>query len=558
MSYPDPPQQPQWQPQQPGQPGQPGQGYPPPYGAAPGQQYPPQHQQPPYPQHGAPGGGAPGGPPYGGQYSGGQMPPSGGGRRNRWLIPAAAGVAVVVMAGTVWATVSLVDFGGPQPETVLPGNAIAFGKVDLAIDGSQAIELLQFVDRLPQEMLEEMGEPDGDTSSMMAEGFVEAFPEADQADVEEWIGQGVGGAVWPTDDEEAAEGAGVTGAIALSVTDGALAEEQLSTLASQNDDLAFEIVDDFALMSYSEAAIADLNRQVEDYGPLDESDTFSGDLADVPGGSVAVGWTDLGGLMAVEEIARDIESELPSGSGALSGRATASVRIDGDYLEARMDVFGFEVDQADLSWLAESPGASVGAMGDLPENTVMAFGGTGLDQAVTSAYEDGIPFLSRGEQTEMEQELNAMGVPVPDSFSGLLGTSTAFGATDMDFSPGGSDEAAFEYRAVGGEEQVLNTLIEEMAGPYATSAPQVRTDGDTVVVSNGSGGGRLADDEVFQQTMQEMDDAVLAGYVDLRQAVPAEEVSAPDEWGAVGVALSVTDGGERASFELRWAPSGGE
>lgn len=576
MSYPDPPQQPQWQPQQPGQPGPPGQGYPPQYGAAPGQQYPqhpPQPQQPPqpsypqqqpYPQHGAPGGGmpgggAPGGPPGGGQYSGGQTPPSGGRRRNRWLIPTAAGVAVVVMAGTVWATVSLVDFGGPQPETVLPGNSIAFGKIDVAIDGSQAIELLQFVDRLPEEMLEEVGDSQDDTTSMMAEGFVEAFPEAEQAEVEQWIGQGVGGSMWPTDDEEASEGEGVSGAIALAVTDETLAEEQLGTLVSERDDLAFEIVDGFALLSYNEAAIADLHRQVEENGPLDGNDTFSGDLADVPGGSVAVGWTDLDGLMSVEQIAQEIESEMPSESGAMSGRATASVRIDGEYLEARMDVFGFEVDQADLSWLSESPGASVAAMGDLPQDTVVAVGGAGLGEAATSAYEEGIPFLSSGEQTEMERAFNSMGVPMPDSFGGLLGTSTAFGATNLDFSSGSPDDVAFEYRAVDGDEQVLNTLVEEMAGPYATSVPEVRADGDTVVVSSGSGGGgRLADDEVFQQTMQELDEAVMAGYVDLRQAIPAGEVSAPQEWGAVGVALSVADEGQRASFELRWAPSGGE
>ncbi|RKS10826.1 hypothetical protein DFP74_6609 [Nocardiopsis sp. Huas11] len=574
MSYPDPPQQPQWQPQQPGQPGQ---GYPAPYGGAPGQ------QQPAYPQHGAPAGGMPGGgmpggppggPPYGGQYAGGQMPPSGGGRRNRWLIPTAAGVAVVVMAGTVWATVSLVDFGGPQPETVLPGNSIAFGKLDLSIDGSQAIDLLRFVDQLPQEMLDEMGEPDGDTSTMMAEGFVEAFPEANQSDVEEWIGQGVGGSVWPTTDEEASEGQGVSGAIALSVTDEALAEEELGALASQRDDLAFEVVDDFALLSFNEAAIADLNRQIEAHGPLDGNDTFSGDLSDVPGGSVSVGWLDLGGLMEIEEFAQEVASELPSETGAVSGRATASVRIDGDFLEARMDVFGFEADQEDLSWLAQEPGASVTAMGGLSDDTVVALGGAGLDQAATSAYEDGVPFLSSGEQTEMERSFNSMGLPIPESFGGLLGTSTAYGFTDVDLgsmfggptyyrgfadSSAADGDVTYEYRAVGGDEQVLSDFVAEIAGPYSDPLPDVRTDGDAVVVANGTTGtGRLADDEVFQQTMQELDDAVLAGYVDLRQVMPAGEVAAPEEWGAVGVALSVTDDGERASFELRWAPSGGE
>lgn len=85
------------------------------------------------------------------------------------------------------------------------------------------------------------------------------------------------------------------------------------------------------------------------------------------------------------------------------------------------------------------------------------------------------------------------------------------------------------------------------------------TDGDAVVVSQGSSAtGRLGDDPVFQQTMQEMDSAVMAGYMDLRQVLTESEVEAPGQWGAVGLALSVTEEGQRSSVELRWSPSGGE
>ncbi|WP_116243941.1 hypothetical protein [Nocardiopsis sp. FIRDI 009] len=564
MSYPEPPQQPQWQPPQPGQPAQ---GFPPHQGGVPG--------QPPYPAGGTPGGPPPGGPPPGGPYPGGnfpggQLPPSGGGR-NRWLIPSAIAVAGVVMASTVWATVALVDFGGPQPESVLPASAAAFAKVDLSIDGSQAIELLRFVDQLPDEITEEIGEPDGDMTETFAEGFTEVFPDARQSEVEEWIGQRVGVAVWPTD----ATDEGVAGAFALAVTDERLAEETLSGLGE--DDVAYEVVDGFVLLSDSDS-LDDLQDQMEEFGPLERDGTFSSDMSGIPSGSLAAAWGDGDALMELDSFAEGYAEGYALGSGGgdvedLSGRMTASLRVDGDYLEARTDFFDFTFDDTDLAWLSETPGAAVDAMGTLPEDTVIAVGADGLDQALTEAYENEQLPLSRGERTEIEREFNSFGVPLPESLSGLLGSSTAFGITSLDpdtfFGPsssyysygesGANEEIAFEYRAVGGDEQVLSDLIDEaFSGAYSTP-PGVSTDGDTVLVSRGtSSTGVLADDPVFQQTMQDMDEAVLAGFFDLRQVVPAEDVADPDQWGAVGLALSVTEEGRRGSLELRWSPSAGE
>lgn len=555
MSYPDPPQQPQWQPQQPGQPGQ---GFPPPQ--VPGGQY---------AGPGAPGGfgGPPGGPPPGVPHPGGHVPPRGGGKSKWWLIPAAAGTAVAVMAATVWATVSLVSFGGPQPEEMLPGNAIAFAKIDLSIDGSQAMELIQFMDRLPDELTEEVDQPDGDMTHLFAEGFVGAFPEADQSDVEEWIGQRVGAAVWPTSGAaEVEEGTGVSVAIALAVDDERLAHEELEALSRAHDDLYFEVADDFVLLTPSKAALDDLRAQVDEHGSLDDSEVFSGDMADLPGGSLAVGWADYQRISQVEEISREIGAELLAETSEMTGRATASLRVDGDYLEARVDVFDFAVDGTDMAWLAETPGTSVAALESLPESTVIAFGTSGLDTALADAYESHmLPFItSTGQREELDREFNRMGAPLPDGFTQLLGTSTAFGVTDIDLdgffgsSYGSGEEMSFQYRAVGGDETVLSEVVESMiADPYATP-PGVTTDGDTVVVSQGSSAtGRLGDDAVFQQTMQEMDDAVVAGFFDMRRVLTDSDARDPDQWGALGLALSVTEEGRRTSLELRWAPSGG-
>lgn len=565
MSYPDPPQQPQWQqPQQPGQgfpqhqgPGQPHFAPPQqPGGQYPGQQY--QGQQysgaPMGPGQGGPGG--PGQPPYGGQYSGGRVPPSGGGRK--WLIPAAAGVALAVMGGTLWAAVSLVSFGGPQPESVLPGNTVAFAKADLDIDGSQVIDLLRFVDKLPDEITEETGDLDEDTAGAFAEVFAEAF-DLNQSEVEEWIGNKVGGASWPATNPEAAVEDGMAMALALSVEDTNAAEAQFEELR-ETDDLYFEMVDDFVVFTDSEAGISDYNDQMSAHGDLESNDTYSGDLGNVPSGSIALAWMDLGEFSRMSGLDEEFTAEFGSAS-PVEGRMTASVRVDGDYLEARVDVFGFEVENEDLTWLADAPGASLEAMGGLPSDTVMAFGGSGLDESLSTAWEeDGLPFLNASDRSEAESFFSSVGAPLPDGFTSLLGSSTAFGLTDFDPNSYGA-EPSFEYRAVDGDERAINGFLDEVFNdPYSSSPmPSVSTDGDAVVVTHGRSGssGQLGEDEVFQQTMQEMDDAVLAGYFDLRQVLSRDEVDSPDQWGAFGVGVSVVEGGQRAVVELRWAPSGG-
>ncbi|WP_369801057.1 hypothetical protein [Nocardiopsis sp. SBT366] len=584
MSYPDPQQQPQWQPpQQPGQgfPQQQGPGQPhfaphqpapqPPGGQYPGQQFPGQQYPgaggPPQQGPGAPmgpggpgapmGPGGPGQPPYGGQYSGGQVPPSGGNGR-KWLIPAAAGVAVVVMGGTLWAAVSLVDFGGPQPESVLPGNSVAFGKVDLDIDGSQVMDLISFSQKLPAEVTEETGEVEEDTTGVFAGAFAETF-EVEESEVEEWIGQKAGVAAWPASDPEAAVEDDMALVLALSVTDAGAAEGTLGGLR-EDGDLDYTMVDDFVVIAEDEVQISEYNDQMSAHGDLEGNDTYTGDLGDVPSGSIALAWMDLGAFSELTGMDQELAAEFGTGlDSAVEGRMTASVRVDGDYLEARMDVFGFEVEDEALTWLADAPGASMEAMGGLPSGTVAAFAGSGMDQSLSTAWEnDDLPFLNEGDRTEMESFFNSVGAPLPDGFTSLLGGSTAFGLTSFD--PDGFSDPSFQYHAVGGDQQAIEGFLDEaFGGPYSTAQqPEVSMDGDTVVVTHGrAGSGQLADDAVFQQTMQEMDDAVMAGFFDLRELLVGGEVKAPGEWGAVGVGVSVVEEGQRAVVELRWAPSGG-
>ncbi|WP_017576683.1 hypothetical protein [Nocardiopsis kunsanensis] len=517
---------------------------------------------------GGPGGPFPPGGPHG-HPSGGAVPPGGGGGgRKRWLIPVAATTAVLVMAGAVWASVSLLNFGGNQPEAVLPGNTVAFGEVDLSIDGSQAVELMEFIDQLPDEVAEEIDTGDGDMNELFADVFTDAFPEADKASVSEWIGDGAGAGLWPSDDEEVGSEAGTAGmgsVIALSVEDESLAEEDLSSLSGEYDDLYYEITDGFALLTPDGASLADMERQVEEHGTLDSADEFSSDVSDLPSGSLATAWGDLGALSEVEGLSGEFQAGTATGPAEISGRASGALHVDGSYLEVQSSVTDWSVDGADMTWLSEAETGSVEAVGRLPENTVMAFGATGLDSALSDAYDDGeLDFLTDNRDfQQMERQLNSVGAHLPEGFGALLGTSTVFGITGQGsdgFFEGTGGQESFMYRAEGADQQVLEDFVNDLVvGPYG-QPPAIDEEDGTVVVQEGSSStGALADDPVFEQTMQEMDGAVVSGFFDLRQVLEqGSDVADPSQWGAVGLSVTPNEEGNQLSGELRWSPSGGE
>lgn len=400
-------------------------------------------------------------------------------------------------------------------------------------------------------------------TELFADSFVEVFPDASKSSVEEWIGERVGMSMWPTDNETASEGTGVAFAIALAVDNERLAEEEFSALSTE-EEMDYEVIDDFVLISASGDMLHDLEDQTDEHGTLDDADLFEADMEEVPSGSLASSWVDLSGLTDVEDVAREIEAEIGTESVDLGGRMTASVRVDGDYLEVRSDLVEFELDGENLAWLDNATGESIEAVGELPESTIAAVGGSGMDEALSTAHENGdLDFILNdyGFQ-QMETELQSIGAPLPEGFSSLLGSTTAYGITSMDSNDffDSQGEHSFEYRADGADEDVLSSFVEESATDPFAQQPGVTAEGDAVVVTRGSTSTEpLADDSVFQQTMEGMEDSILAGYFDLRQMLEqGGDTANPDEWGALGFGIHVTEEGDRVSGELRWSPSGDE
>lgn len=520
MSYPDQPNQPPpWGPQ-PGQPPQ--------WGPQPAYGYPP--QGPPPPPQAA----------YGG-------PPSGG-RRRVWLIPVSVGLALALMATTVWASTSLVNrwFGGPQPETVLPGSSLVFAKVDLKPTGGQWASYAQFYEKLPDSIRDELGGEDED----FAKGLVEEeFDYLDyETDVEPWLGQRFGVALWEDGDGEPAF------VIAIATENESRAAETMARVQSEEDDVHFAVEDGFVLLTDEQATLDDLSAQVDRHGTLDKNKDFADDVGRI-GAGVATLWLDAGALARSPLSSSGGFGDIPE-SEDLAGRFAAVLRVESGYLEFRADSYGVSVDGVAL-FADDVPEGGITALDDLPDNSVIAVGGDRLDgvaQSLWEANQDSIE--SAPDYTDFDRGLREMGVTLPRDFHKLLGTRTAIGFTDfevLDFF--GSNDVSYEIRLDGADHGLWTDYADMLSPDVYSRGPAVNSDGDTTVISMGTAGtGRLGDDPVFRQTMDGLAGSHLGFYMDLRYVAEESGDAWPEQWGGLGGAVKFRENGG-SSTVLRWVPS---
>nr|WP_255429704.1 DUF3352 domain-containing protein [Streptomonospora sp. PA3] len=496
------------------------------------------------------------------------------------MVPVAAGLGVVLMAGTVWAanTVAQNVFVGSQPESVLPASSIVFAELDLQPDGGQLAAYAQFVDRLPESMRSEI-DPEADPAKEIVESLLESSGVEGmtyEEDFEPWLGRNFGVAMWQPDNEDAAvDDSGAAVALAIEAEDEDAARQALADLQSQSEDpgeTVFDVRDDFAILTPNSAALSDLEAQVDSSGTMEDNDTYVQDMESLGSGNLASAWMDLGRMVSLA--AQSAESD-PYGGGLdqyggiqqpdplaaleqyedVTGRLAMGLRIEPEFVELRGDTFDVSVDGVSTADY-ELPEPGLHLMGDLPDDTVFGFSGAGIADMVGQAYED-----NPDQFADLDGLMADLGLTMPDGLTSLLGERTALGVTDLggsldQFFGGSTSAPSLQYRADGADSAAVEDAIARMyAGSY-TSPPGVSTEGSVTVATSGTTGtGRLGDDPVFNQTMAGTADAHMGMYLDLRPFAESAEEEAPEQWGAVGA--TITFDAERVSMIARWAPNGG-
>ena len=552
---------------------------------------------------------------------------SGGGSR-LWMVPAAAGLGVVLLGSTVWASVAVVDdlFGGPQPEEVFPASAAAFAKLDLKPSATQLADYAEFVNRMPDSLRDELGE-DGEPAADFFTGTYEYLDY--EEDVEPWLGQRFAVGMWPTEDAMTAQEHGAGLAAGVAVEDESAAAETLEEIATNEDDFHYQFRGDFAVIVPTAEMFDEFDSEVDSAGVLADEERFAEDMTRIGDDALASGWLDVGEMGPIldewmfgmrppggdpfgadpfeddpfeddpfeddpfeddpfdddpfdddpfdeDPFGDDPFDEDPFGDAAwsapadepydpsanLGGRVAMALHIEGDHLEFRSDLIEFTVEDFASSELQDAS-RGVDSLADLPEDSVMAVGGSGLDELATRFWEDNPELFQDDRGTAgLDGWMEEYGVSLPEDFTRLLGEETVLGITDLGDSgdiahaPGPNEDPTFQLRADNADAELLQELIDaEVSG---STNPEVTSDDEAAVVELGEvGGGELRDAYMFDTVTDGLDDAVGGMYVDLVTLSHEDGSEDAEEMGVLGGILTHDEAAETSSVAVRWAPTGG-
>ena len=475
------------------------------------------------------------------------LPPSpaesvdGARRARRGVVLAAAATGALVLGGTGYAVASYFSGGGPQPESVLPADTLAFAKLDLDPAAGQKAAVASLLERFP-DLASEGG--DGDLKSTLVTPLLEDDPWglSYDSDVEPWLGDRLAVAAVPEPGSEA----GVAPVVVLAVTDQEAMTERLD--AVQDAEFAFAVRDDYVLISQTQETV---DRLAATESTLAEDGDYAGDLAALDGDQIAVAWADLAGVQDV--LGETVVSASADFSGQpLTGRMVLGVHAESDALEVE-----------GLTRGATAPTGSAAATGttrlvlDLPEDTLAALSVSGLGDAVseawTSAEDTGVP-------PEIEEQIAALGVDLPDDLRTVLGSDLVMAVL--------GDVAApqFGVRAVTDDPQRAVQVLGEVLGSPEVGLPVSAVpleDGyvlstDQAVAEALAEDGGLGDTEVFRDAVADPGSAGAVGFVDLGALVDQAAEQGGDAAAgaarfaaldALGFSATATDDGSR--FVLR-------
>jgi hypothetical protein len=527
---------------------------------------PPYGQQPPTPGYGQPqppqGYGQPQPPqgygqaPFQGQQQPGQwghQPTPQAPRSNKALKWGAFGAAGVLSLGLLGGgavfAYSKINGGGAQPEAALPGNSIAFAKIDLDPSADQKLDGFRFIRKFPgaQDAVNGIDE-NGDLRKEIFESLQDdgEFQGVDYAqDVEPWLGQRIGMAVVPS-----ADGGDPGVVMALASTDEDAATQGLAKMTG--DGGYCSVQPDFAICG-DEQSVVDKAVNDTKSGSLEDNDNFSQDMGDLGEDGIASAWLDGTQLGAFDSMLGSGMTGKTQGQ----GRFAMALRFDGPTLELAGVANALPQDAV--------PGGDGTAIGDLPTSTLAAFSMTGLDESLRKAWPDidksAREALGDDWQEGLDSFTSETGLSVPEDVAKAVGSETTIAL--------GPDANEPKVALVtNGDRGVIDTLVStvDSGSSYSSSGPQlsVKDAGDnrTVVATNAgyadeiSNGSGLGDTDAFKDAVPDADKAGSVAYVDVSKIVETFGSEMDDETKAnlaplSAVGFSMSGEGDHADYRLR-------
>ena len=456
-------------------------------------------------------------------------------------------VAIVVGTATVgggWMAYSKLNGGGPQPESVLPSDTVAFAKFDLNPSAGQKVAAVRFALRFPDakgKVTEQSDLRKVAFDQVKEEGNLKDVDYA--ADVEPWLGERFGVGILPG---ASSKDKPIAVAV-LAVTDEEKAKASLPQLTAKSK-TACGVHDGFAICSEDKTVVS-LLTETDQPSTLADSPGFAADMEALGEDGVAAAWVDL-------ERVGDLADGVRTGTGLLGtplpdvprgGRLAVALRFAGPHLE-----LAGRVNDMPVAWPAKTGGST--GVTDLPAGTLGAFGLTGAAEQVKGGWGAAGAFTESLEEAEKE-----LGVSLPEDLYAALGDRLTFAYGGMT-----ADSEVRAALVTGGDKAAVGRLVSGMNKQGTGFFPfhQGEADGHPVVatsedyareVASGSG---LGDKEAFREAVPGAKDARAVLYLDIAGLLKAhaKDLDAKDRadfepFSALGV--STRGEGKSAEFTVR-------
>ncbi len=468
--------------------------------------------------------------------------------RLRWLVIAAIAVlSLALVVGVAFAVRGLAGSGGPQPEDALPPGAIVFAKVDLDPSIEQKVDGVRFARKFPE--LRKKISADSDLRRVLFDAAREeaGWGSVDYGtDVEPWLGNRVGLAVYPPQDaadDRVPPAPDVV--VALQVTDedaarqgldrliSAAAPQEGATPGADTQKVKYVISKGYALLTATESAT------MRTSGPaggdaLADAPQLQADLAELDDG-IALGWVDLealaqvggGGVLGTSGVGR-----LETATAGASGRASYLVRFDGPAaLEVSGRVTGSDIEVPETHELKRFT--------ELPSDTVASVGLADGQQYVPQVFASFRKALDASGQGEalfddgVRQFEEDLGINLPGDLAVLFGSNLV-----ASLGPPPDDEGMWHVGArVTTDPRKAGAVVDKIEQAAAESGqgfPLARRQlADGIIVASTeehadrlAKSGQLGQSEVFRRAVPEVDDANAAFFVDI--AALARHFSGPE------------------------------
>ncbi len=528
---------------------------------------PPPQQGGPGPQYGGPGpqqygqqgpqyGGQPGqyGPPQGPDYGHTQQFEPEPKKRRGKLIPLIAALAVLLVAGGGAAfAYSRLAGGGDQPAAVLPGNAVAYARVDLDPSAGQKVNAVRFMMKFPT-VKERMGlTSDNDDLKqklfeMLKKEAGDDLADVDyEKDIKPWLGDRAGVAAVPSSEKKP------DAVIAVQIKDQDKAKAGLDKLFAKEDKKpGMVFVESYVLLAETQEKADSAAAKAKEQ-PLTDNATFDKDMSDLGEQGFASFWIDTKGLadLAGDELSEEQRKALPQGS------AAGALRFDSQYVELEGVVHG------DKSF---KPGKAKAeeVVTTLPDSTAAAIAVSDGASYVDKIWEQVQKSAGSGiDLNEMADQIaEQYGIKIPADIKTLLGENFVVVA-DKGAPEGGLPKVAAKSKTDPSKAEPVVEKLVDIARKQSGVDAEIATakNKDTLVVATSKEyadivlkGGKLGDTDGFKLAVPDPKGSMMLGYVDfdgVRQLAP-QQTESPDfkALKSAGYSARVTGDGE-AEFNLR-------